>query len=242
MFAFDSISMLVFLIGLPLVFLPQLWVKNTYKHWKEVPTHRGLTGAEVARSILKNAGITNVVVEETPDELGDHYSPSELTVRLSPFVFQGKSVAAAAIAAHEVGHAIQHHESYAPVVWRGQLAPVVGIASQLGPWLFLGGTLLHFGLHLGGGLASLLSLAGIVLFAVAVLFHLVTLPVELDASGRALRVLEGSTYLYNDEMVGAKKMLTSAAFTYVAAALYALLELVGYIIRYMGMTQQSDEE
>ncbi|MFM7389671.1 MAG: zinc metallopeptidase [Vampirovibrionales bacterium] len=240
--AMDPFTLFVSLIGLPLIFLPQWWVKKTYNTWKEVPTARGMKGAEIAVDMLRQAGIHDVRVEETPDELGDHYSPSEKTVRLSPYIYHGRSVAAAAIAAHEIGHAMQHAQQYSPVVWRGNLFPLVNIGSQLGPMLFFISLMLKSFMGLPTGLTILFAGTGVVLFSFAVLFHFVTLPVELDASKRALTVLHNSGYLQPQEIPGAKKVLTSAAFTYISTALYAALELVSYVLRLVGLMNSNQQQ
>jgi uncharacterized protein len=238
---FDPVLTMISLIGLPLVFLPQLWVKNTFNRVSKIETRRGLSGRYVAEDMLKRHQISDVQVEPTPHFLGDHYSPDEKIVRLSPEVFEGTSVAAVAIAAHEVGHAIQHAKQYHPVMWRAKLFPAVNIGSQLGPLLLMASMVLGFMMKGFSQFAFQIGVVGVVLFSLAVLFHLVTLPVELDASSRALSVLKRDNYLFEEEVTQAKKVLTSAAFTYVATALYALLELAGYIYRLVLMSSQSEE-
>ncbi len=238
---FDPVLTMISLIGLPLVFLPQLWVKHTFKKVSQIQNCRGITGRYVAEDMLKRQQITDVQVEATPDFLGDHYSPDEKIVRLSPDVLDGTSIAAVAIAAHEVGHAIQHAKQYHPVVWRAKLFPVVSIGSQMGPLLLMASMILGFMMKGFSQFAFQIGVVGVILFSVAVLFHFVTLPVEIDASSRALKVLKQDSYLFEEELPQAKKVLTSAAFTYVATALYALLELAGYIYRLFLMSSQSDE-
>jgi Zn-dependent membrane protease YugP len=238
---FDPVLTMISLIGLPLVFLPQLWVKHTFKKVSQIQNRRGITGRYVAEDMLKRQQITDVQVEATPDFLGDHYSPDEKIVRLSPDVLDGTSIAAVAIAAHEVGHAIQHAKQYHPVVWRAKLFPVVRIGSQMGPLLLMASMILGFMMKGFSQFAFQIGVVGVILFSVAVLFHFVTLPVEIDASSRALKVLKQDSYLFEEELPQAKKVLTSAAFTYVATALYALLELAGYIYRLFLMSSQSDE-
>ena len=238
---FDPVLTMISLIGLPLVFLPQLWVKHTFKKVSQIQNRRGITGRYVAEDMLKRQQITDVQVEATPDVLGDHYSPDEKIVRLSPDVLDGTSIAAVAIAAHEVGHAIQHAKQYHPVVWRAKLFPVVSIGSQMGPLLLMASMILGFMMKGFSQFAFQIGVVGVILFSVAVLFHFVTLPVEIDASSRALKVLKQDSYLFEEELPQAKKVLTSAAFTYVATALYALLELAGYIYRLFLMSSQSDE-
>ncbi len=238
----DPISILISLIGLPLVFLPQWWVKSTYTKFSQERNQRNISGYQVAKDMLSRNQIFNVAIEETPGELSDHYSPNEHVVRLSPDVYHGTSISSVAIAAHEVGHAIQHAQGYIPVVLRGQMFPLVSIGSQLGPLLFFGAIMLKLGMGVGGTLPFYLGVLGVIFFGASVAFHLVTLPVELDASARALKQIETSAYLAQDEMPKAKKVLTSAAFTYVAAALYALLELIGMIIRLIGLQNQGERE
>ncbi|HEY9745005.1 MAG TPA: zinc metallopeptidase [Oculatellaceae cyanobacterium] len=238
MFFHDPAYMLVMLVGMVLVFVPQMWVKNTVGRYIEVPTGRRATGREVAQRILSEHGLSDVQVEMVQGELSDHYDPSAKAVRLSPDVYHGSSVASVAIAAHECGHAIQHAKGYVPVVLRSAMVPAVNIGSNLGPWLIV--------IALGLGATSqampqwswTLAWLGVALYGTAVAFHFVTLPVELDASGRALKVLETQHFLSADEMSGAKKVLTAAAFTYVAAALYALIQLLYFVLRLLGSRRE----
>ena len=238
---FDPIHTLIMLIGLPLVLLPQLWVKNTFNKVSQIANKRGITGQYVAEQMLKKEMITDVHVESTPHFLGDHYSPQEKVVRLSPDVYSGTSIAAVAIAAHEVGHAIQHAQAYRPVVWRGNLFPAVNIGSQVGPMLLMASIMLSLFTKGFNEFAFQIGVLGVIFFSLAVLFHFVTLPVEIDASMRAMKILKQDNYLFEDELPQAKKVLTSAAFTYIAAATYALLELVGYIYRLYMMSQTREE-
>jgi uncharacterized protein len=238
MMHFGGLGLLLTLLGLPLIFLPQWWVKKTYNAFREVPNQKGLTGAQVAQDMLYRANITNVQVESTPGELSDHYDPSARKVRLSPDNYSGRSVAAVTIAAHEVGHAIQHNKGYFPVVLRGHLAPVFGLGSQLGPWVMMAASLLYFGLHAAPAFAFQLGLIGIALFATSVIFHFVTLPVEIDASWRALTILKSSEYLAPAEMPGARKVLIAAAMTYVSVALYSLMQLAYYVMQVMNMRRR----
>jgi Zn-dependent membrane protease YugP len=234
----DPIYLILMVVGMGLVFLPQLWVKNTYNAFSEVPSARGLTGAEVARAMLQEHGIANVTVEAVPGELSDHYDPSHHAVRLSEANYYGRSIAGVAVAAHEVGHAIQHAKGYVPVVIRSSMVPLVNIGSQMGPLLLM----ISFTLGAMGTImpswAYMLAWVGVIMFAMATAFHLVTLPVELDASGRALKALSNSNYLMADEMPGARKVLTAAAFTYVAAALYSLMQLLYYVFRLLNARRE----
>jgi Zn-dependent membrane protease YugP len=234
MFFYDPAYSLIMLVGMVLVFVPQLWVKNTVARFSEVRSARGAAGRDVARSILAEHGLGDVSVEMVNGVLSDHYDPTQRVVRLSPDVYQGNSIASVAIAAHECGHAIQHAKGYYPVILRSALVPVVNLGSGLGPWLIIIALGLGVTSHAMPGWAWSLAWVGVVLYGLAVAFHFVTLPVELDASGRALKVLQTNHYLAADEMSGAKKVLTAAAFTYVATALYALIQLLYFVMRLLG--------
>jgi uncharacterized protein len=240
MFMMDPSYLLLTLVGAALSFLPQMWVKNTYAKFAEVPTRRGQTGAQLAQQILKDNGVHNVQVEAVAGELSDHYDPGALRVRLSEANYYGTSVAGVAVAAHECGHAIQHATGYYPVVLRSALVPAVNIGSQFGPMLFMISMGLGVVSHGMPGWALLLAWVGVLLFGFSVLFHMVTLPVELNASARALKILSDGRYLETDEMPGAKKVLTAAAFTYVAAALYSLIQLWYYVSRLMGSGRRDE--
>ncbi|HJU48957.1 MAG TPA: zinc metallopeptidase [Gaiellaceae bacterium] len=218
---------LLFLIP-PLVigFIVQGWLKKTVAQNMQVPVHTGYSGAQVAREILDRNGLHDVPVEPSPGgPLSDHYDPRKKSVHLSQGVYDGNAVASTAIAAHEVGHAIQHAKAYAPFRFRSALWPVVAFASNA--WLFL----LLIGAVMGA--LGLIQLA-ILLFAVVVLFQLVTLPVEFDASRRALAQLKGLGLVSTGEGQGAKKVLTAAAMTYVAGALAALSQLAYYALIFLG--------
>jgi Zn-dependent membrane protease YugP len=204
----------------------QRWLKKTVAANMEVPVADGLTGAEVARQILDRNGLQNVPVETSPGgPLSDHYDPKKKSVHLSAPVHDGRAVASTAIAAHEVGHAIQHAKAYAPFRLRSAMFPAVAFASNA--WIFL---------LMIGAFAQITGLVtfAIVLFAVVVLFQLVTLPVEFDASRRALAQLNGMGLVTTGESQGARKVLTAAAMTYVAAALAALTQLAYYALVFLG--------
>lgn len=196
-------------------------VKGRFKKWSKAPNRRGITGREVAERMLHNAGIYDVPVLATRGNLTDHYDPKDKTVNLSEGVYDKASIAAVAVAAHECGHAIQHHNAYAPLVFRHKLAPVASIGSNAGWYLFLAGLIF-------GGVTWMLDI-GILLFSLATLFHFITLPVEFNASKRALITLRESNILMDDEMGGARKVLTAAALTYVAAAAAAAIQLLRLI-------------
>ncbi|WP_263706373.1 zinc metallopeptidase [Shouchella tritolerans] len=219
---------LAFLILIPL--LAQGKVKRAYKKYSRIHNSAGMTGAEVARKILHDNGIYDVEVEEVKGELSDHYDPRAKVVRLSTDNYRNASVAGAAIAAHEVGHAIQDAENYSFLKFRSALAPVASIGSNLGQWLILAGLLFGVGAQVGGNPVLLM---GIIFFATAVLFQVVTLPVEFNASNRAMEQMVASGIIVNNEERETKKVLDAAALTYVAAALVALLELARFIMIYL---------
>lgn len=205
----------------------QGWLKSTYGTWMKRANAAGLSGAEVARAILEANGIGNVRVEAVQGQLTDHYDPSKKVVRLSADNFRSASVAGMAVAAHETGHAIQHARSFAPLAWRTAILPAANIGSQFGPMLAV------FGLFLGVAGKPLLT-AGIVLFAAAVVFHLVTLPVEFDASRRALGQLKRLGLVTAQDQGGARKVLTAAAMTYVAAAATS----IAYLLYFLGAARR----
>jgi len=207
----------------------QMKVKSTYKKYSKVSASSGMSGAETARAILDQNGLFNVRVEETPGMLSDHYDPRDKTVRLSSDNYHGHSVAGVAVAAHEVGHAIQDKEAYAFLRFRHALVPVANFGSNIS-WILI----------LIGMLASIpgLLLAGIVFMAAAVLFQVITLPVEFNASSRAMDQLVSVGVIRNDEERETKKVLSAAAMTYVAAALVAVLELVRLLLMYTGMREE----
>lgn len=201
-------------------------VKSTYEKFSTVPAANGLTGREMASTIMNRNGVTDVAIEPVGGVLSDHYDPGARKVRLSAGNFGGRSIASIAVAAHEVGHVLQHHQGWFPLVLRSQLAPVAGFGSMLAmPLFFIG---LIFGAQLPFG--TLLMDIGILFFAAAVLFHVVTLPVEFDASNRALAQLTSTGALMPQEVAGAKKVLDAAALTYVAAAAMAALQLVRLLV------------
>ncbi len=215
------------LILIPL--LAQWGVKSTYRKYADVRNTRGVTGAEVARYILNQNGLYSVQVEEVPGTLTDHYDPRNKTVRLSTDNYYGTSIAGASVAAHEVGHAIQDATNYSPLRVRHALVPVANLGSSLS-WIFI-----LIGLILN---SFQLTLVGVIFFAAAVLFQIVTLPVEFNASHRALGQLQSLQLLGPNEVSGSKKVLTAAALTYVAATLVAILQLVQFILAFLG---QGDE-
>ena len=204
----------------------QMKVKSTYNKFSEVPSQRGMTGAQVARMILDQHGLTDVRVVPTQGILSDHYNPATKTVALSESNYYESSLAGIAVAAHEVGHAIQHKEAYSFLTLRSKLVPVANISSNMS-WIFV----------IIGMLAQMsgLLLLGIVLLAAGVLFQIVTLPVEFDASKRAMNEVVSLGIIGNNEEASARKVLNAAAMTYVAAAAVAVLELLRLVLIYTGM-------
>jgi Zn-dependent membrane protease YugP len=200
----------------------QIWLKSTYGRWERVANASGLTGADTARAILRANGLNDVKVEMIEGHLTDHYDPTAKAVRLSEPHFRVPSVAGSAVAAHEVGHALQHAQAYAPLQIRSALVPVAGFGSRYGLLIAIGGLML--------GMAGLFQI-GIILFAAAVLFQLVTLPVEFNASSRALSEMERLGLATSADVGGSKAVLNAAAMTYVAAAAASVMWLLYYLSR-----------
>ncbi|MHB2155443.1 zinc metallopeptidase [Calditrichota bacterium GD2] len=219
-FFFDP-TMILLIPAFILAVWAQIKVKSTYNKFKKVAAASGMTGAQVAKQILQRNGIYDVEVEPVAGELTDHYDPRVKKVRLSEYNYRSNSLASIAVAAHEVGHAIQHAQGYAPLKLRHAILPVTNFASYAAFPLFFIGFLFN-----GGMLMQL----GIIFFAAVVLFHVVTLPVEFNASWRALAQLKSTGLLMSTEVTAARKVLTAAALTYVAAAAMALLQLIRLII------------
>jgi uncharacterized protein len=218
----------ILFIGIALVsFIVQQSLQSKFKKYSKIPLSNGMTGRDVAMQMLHDNGIYDVQVTSTQGHLTDHYNPANKTVNLSESVYSTNSVAAAAVAAHECGHAVQHARAYAPLTLRSKLVPVVNVASQWMQWLLLGGIIMIHSF-------PQLLFAGIILFALTTVFSFVTLPVEINASKRALVWLSsaGITNSYNHAQ--AEDALRSAAYTYVVAALGSLATLVYYIMIFMG--------
>ena len=212
-----------YLILIPAILISawaQFKVSSTFNKYSTVRSINGYTGAQVARILLNDAGLQEVEIQQVPGRLSDHYDPRAKVLRLSSDVYGSTSVASIGVAAHEVGHAIQDKESYSALVFRNAIVPLVNFSSSLSWILFFIGILLSY---------STLVTIGIILFSVVVLFQLVTLPVEFNASSRALKLLEARGILYDKEVDGARNVLSAAALTYVAATLMAVLQLVRLI-------------
>lgn len=228
MFFYNEGYIFIAIIGLILVFIPQLLVKNTFSKFAKVRSRNGMTGAQVAKSILERAKIYNVSIEPTEGTLSDHYDPSKKVIRLSREIYYGDSVASLSVAAHEVGHAIQDSQEYLPMKLRAGVFPLVNLGQTLGPLLIMVSIGLRAFMHIGG-FTDIFAIIGILFYASVVLFHIITLPVEFNASARALKALVNGNYLEQSEMSGARSVLSAAAMTYVATALYAVIELLYWI-------------
>lgn len=215
---------ILILIGVVVSMLASSRVKSTYAKYNRVRNHAGITGAMAAQQILRQAGIYDVSVQHVAGELTDYYDPKNKVLRLSDSTYGSTSVAALGVAAHECGHAIQHATNYVPLSLRSMLVPVANFGSQIS-W-----PLILVGLFMNGNMSVLLINAGILLFTCAVAFQIVTLPVEFNASSRALRILGASGLLYEDEVGKARKVLHAAALTYVASAASAILQLLRLLI------------
>ncbi|WP_026889174.1 zinc metallopeptidase [Clostridium beijerinckii] len=219
-YPFFDPTMILLVPAIIISFWAQSKINSAYSKYSQVRTINGYTGQQVARMMLDEAGLFDVRIELINSKLGDHYDPASKILRLSPEVYSGGSISSAGIAAHEVGHALQHKERYAPLVIRNSIVPIVNIGSNVSWMLFFVGILLGF-----KGLTTL----GIILFSGVVIFQLITLPVEFDASTRALNILKSRGILYGDETKSAQKVLDAAAMTYVAATLMAVSQLIRLI-------------
>lgn len=222
-FAIDPLYIILIVPALILTALAQANVSSTFSRYSRVRTARGLTGAEAARAILDANGLHGVRIEQAGGSLTDHYDPRANVIRLSQSVYSVPTVAAVGVAAHEAGHAVQYAEGYLPIRMRNALVGVTNIGSQLSMPLILLGLVFSF---------YPLVQIGIFLFSGIAFFQLITLPVELNASSRALTVIDGQALLDSKERQGAKKVLTAAALTYVAALITSLLQLLRLVLRF----------
>lgn len=224
----SSEIMLVSFLFLGISFLVSAVLKSKFTKYSKIPLSTGLTGKEVAERMLRENGIYDVQVISVEGFLSDHYNPLNKTVNLSPEVYHGNSISAAAVAAHECGHAVQHATAYGPLVFRSKMVPAVQVTSQLVNWILLAGVIV-----LAMTQNPTILLIGILAMSVTVLFTLVTLPVEFDASHRALNWLSTTNITNNQEYPKAKDALKWAATTYVVAALAAVVQLIQYIMIYL---------
>ncbi|MBU3189201.1 zinc metallopeptidase [Clostridium bowmanii] len=220
MFFYDS-TMLILLPAIIISALAQLKIKFSFSKYSKVNSANGYTGAQVARMLLDEGGLFDIPIEIVGGKLTDHYDPSKRVMRLSAEVYNGTSVASIGVAAHETGHALQDKEHYAPLKIRNAIVPAVNFSSNASWLLFLVGIILS---------VQPLIYVGIILFSAVVVFQLITLPVEFNASSRALTILESKSILYGDELKGAKSVLSAAAMTYLSAALMAISQLIRLIL------------
>lgn len=226
-FFYDQWYFLLVIPALIIAAVAQFKVKSTYNKYSEVPNSRRITGAYAAQAVLSHYGITDVRIDRVSGKLSDHYDPKAKVIRLSDGVYGSSSIAAVGIACHEAGHAAQHAEDYVPNKIRSALVPVCNIGSTIGlPLAILGLFIGEFGTYI--------TIAGLALYATVFLFHLVTLPVEFNASRRAIKVIEETNLLVDEESSGAKKVLFAAAMTYVASMIVALANLLRLLLRFRG--------
>ena len=212
---------LLVIIGSLIMIYGQIKVNSAYKRYERIPNSRGITGAMVAREILDRNGLSDIQIHVVNGKLSDHYNPRNKTINLSREIHDGTSIAALAVASHECGHAIQHLVGYKPLVFRNAILPLCNVGQYLG-WIAV-----FIGLIMGN---TSVAWIGVFLMGGILLFQIVTLPVEFDASSRALKILGNSHILYDDEISGARKVLTAAALTYVAAAASSILQLLRLLL------------
>jgi uncharacterized protein len=222
-------------VALPIFVLSLLasnWVKRTYQRYSQVRNSSGLTGVDIARRILSGAGLGDVTIQVIDGDLSDNYDPRTKTLNLSREVAMGTSVASEAVVAHEIGHAQQDQQGYFAMRWRSDLVPAANLGSQAGPIIVIAG--LFLSIFTRSNFGFYVALVGLALFAAAVVFQLITTPVELNASRRALRLLAENGAIYPEEQEGARRMLRAAAFTYWVALFGAILTLLYYASLVLG--------
>ena len=229
MYGFDPIYFIFAIPGMLLGMWAQNKVKGTFNKFAKVRTSQNITGEQVARRLLDAYGLRNVNVERVSGTLTDHYDPRSKTLRLSDVVYDSPSVAAAGVAAHEMGHALQDAEGYSMLRLRGAMVPAIKASSMLGPMMMMGG--LFAAQMIGGTIGTIIMLVGIAVFSLSAIFALVTLPVEFDASKRAKKLLMSEGMMAADELKGVDKVLDAAAWTYIAAAIQAVMTVLYYVMR-----------
>ena len=237
LFYFDW-TILLLIPAMIFAFAAQIKVKTTFEKYDKVRNFRGMSGAEAARRVLDRNGLYDVKIEKVRGHLTDHYDPRANVIRLSEATHDSVSVAAIGVAAHEAGHAVQHATGYFPIKVRSAIIPVTQIGSSLAMPIFLVGMLLSYAGYINGEIGGAIMGAGILLFSLTAFFQLVTLPVEFNASSRALKVLQETEILYGEELSGAKKVLSAAAMTYVAALASSLASLLRLIILARGASNR----
>ena len=220
---------LFLLLGIMVLSLiAQSRVQRVFNQYAQVRARRGITGAQLANELLYQNGLS-LPIQSVQGQLTDHYNPKTQVVGLSQAVYGSDSVSAYAVAAHEIGHVLQHNEDYAPMKLRSTILPVANIGSRIGPFMVIGGLLLSMLAERTGNLGYYIAMAGVALYAMMFLFQLVTLPIEFNASKRGLQMLTEGGYIDDDELPGAKKMLNAAAMTYVLAALGAFVSVLRFL-------------
>ena len=210
-------------------------LKSKFAHYSKIHLRNGMSGAEIAEKMLADNGIYDVKVISTPGQLTDHYNPVNKTVNLSEAVYNQRNAAAAAVAAHECGHAVQHAQAYSWLTMRSKMVPMVNISSSMSQWLIMGGLILGFAAK--SSIGFYVAVAGLILMAIATTFSFVTLPVEYDASNRALAWLKNKNMLSQQEYAGAEDSLKWAARTYLVAAIGSIATLLYYVMRYVGASR-----
>ncbi len=225
---------LIFMLPVILISLwAQYLVKSRFNKFSKIASRNGMTGAQAAQAVLNSGGVYGVSIGRVSGSLTDHFDPRTNKISLSDTVYASTSVAAIGVAAHEAGHALQYAENYAPIKFRMALVPACNIGARLGPLLIIiGGMMSYAATAASASMGVTIYLVGLVLFSLVALFQLVTLPVELNASNRAIRALENNVALADDEMNGAKKVLKAAALTYVAALLTSIMQIFYYASRF----------
>lgn len=223
MWYYDSYYFLLVVPAMIIALWAQFKVNSTYKKYSAVGNARGITGAYAAQAVLTHYGITDVRIERVAGRLTDHYDPRTKVIRLSDGVYNGRSVAAIGVACHEAGHAAQHAEDYAPIKIRNSILPVCNFGSRFGVLIALLGLFMQF---------DIIMYVGLALYASVSVFHLVTLPVEFNASRRAIKVIDETQLLHGEEIDGSKKVLSAAAMTYVASMIVALANLLRILLRF----------
>ena len=229
---FDTGSMIIAGVMMLVSWLVSNRLQSKFDHYSKVHLRNGMSGAEIAEKMLADHGIHDVRVISTPGRLTDHYNPADKTVNLSEAVYNQRNAAAAAVAAHECGHAVQHAHAYQWLTMRSKMVPVVNISSSMSQWLIMGGLILGFASK--SGIGFYVAVAGLILMAIATTFSFVTLPVEYDASNRALAWLKNKNMVSQQEYAGAEDSLKWAARTYVVAALGALASLLYWAFQILG--------
>lgn len=235
-YAYGYLSYLIFMLPALLLGLwAQAQVKHTFNKYSKIHNSRNMTGAQIARMILDQNGLRHIRVEQVSGQLTDHYDPKKGVIRLSSPVYHSSSIGAIGVAAHEAGHAVQDAEEYAPIRVRNAIVPVCNFGSTVGPILIVIGCLFShrsFGVNL--------MILGIALFSLIAVFQLVTLPVELDASSRALNVIKNCGMFAEGDVKGARKVLKAAAMTYVAALITSIMQVLYYVVRILGAGRRND--